>query len=1051
MALLASGSAVAEVLHGPYVLLEDAQVLRIRFEVDRPDYEAVLLHGAGERTRVVPSYRRSTRDTFLADVPVDLSIHQSFRGYEIGRAGETAKSFAWRSRINGELQGYPRLLVFGDSQGGAETLAQLAERWAAEDFDAIVGLGDLADAGSRFESWREEFFEPLREVLPHRPFLAICGNHDSYRGKSLEWFDWYFGRSDGRRYFKIDFGDLRLIGLNNSDVHTKYGFDPIDPLTPQYDFLMASVLGATAAGRKLAVFSHVPMFSGSTVVNQEFGSELQRKYLLPIIERARVLGFFAGHHHKYERIERPGLHGPIQHVVTGGGGGRLFTAERERGGVPMDREIFEVYHYLTVDFSGAGTVVARAVDGAEIDRVSFTRGADPALPSAAPELWRADVSGELDVTPTMRIGHGLALEDRVPPAGGNSAKAQIFQTERGLVGMARNLAAANTDAISFQGYDWQRKAWGYLQGGSLVVPVAGHYGTLALVSINGADLSPLDRAVPVLHWPVAGGRAGVSEQAGAVMLLRGGRDFELDLDPSRLIAKWRWGDAPLDNLAPAQRSRQWSLIESAPASPTPQPLTQAELLRLVAGEGKPEGFLVRTVGGQTLAVMLHWPAWRFLALVTGESLVAGAGSFFMSTAAGAQVTSESGGLRVTLGGGITHFIPLAKISKELPGASEGPAAAGDFTLSREVLRSGFDGKTNWVHARAGVIPGPGPVGVMTMQKMRLDRSDFFFGIHSLASRDRGRTWSEPVPQSGLDRRSEGDVIVGISDFWPKWHAATGRLLGIGHTVRYQGDHLVPSATRRRETAYSVYDADRQAWAPWRILELPDEPRFHGAGAGCVQRFDLPDGTILLPFYFKPMGTDPYQTAVLRCDFDGDRLRVREIGEPIAVPVARGVYEPSLTRHRGRFFLTLRNDQAGYVTTSEDGLRYRPPVPWTFDDGSPLGNYNTQQHWVTHERGLHLVYTRRGADNDHVFRHRAPLFIARVDPERLCVIRATEQILVPNHGARLGNFGVTEVTPNETWITVTEWMQGPSPHQYDPEYTRRWGADNRVWLARLSWK
>lgn len=78
------------------------------------------------------------------------------------------------------------------------------------------------------------------------------------------------------------------------------------------------------------------------------------------------------------------------------------------------------------------------------------------------------------------------------------------------------------------------------------------------------------------------------------------------------------------------------------------------------------------------------------------------------------------------------------------------------------------------------------------------------------------------------------------------------------------------------------------------------------------------------------------------------------------------------------------------------------VNWTFDDGSELGNYNTQQHWVTHGDSLFLVYTRKGANNDHVFRHRAPLFIAKVDPEKLTVLRATEQILVPERGARLAN-------------------------------------------------
>lgn len=105
-------------------------------------------------------------------------------------------------------------------------------------------------------------------------------------------------------------------------------------------------------------------------------------------------------------------------------------------------------------------------------------------------------------------------------------------------------------------------------------------------------------------------------------------------------------------------------------------------------------------------------------------------------------------------------------------------------------------------------------------------------------------------------------------------------------------------------------------------------------------------------------------------------------------------------------------------------------------------HNTQQHWVTHSDGLFLAYTRRGADNDHVFRHRAPLFIARIDPEKLQVIRGSEQILAPQRGARLGNFGVTQVSADETWVTVTEWMQ--------PKGVEKYGSDNSVFVAKLKW-
>ena len=158
---------------------------------------------------------------------------------------------------------------------------------------------------------------------------------------------------------------------------------------------------------------------------------------------------------------------------------------------------------------------------------------------------------------------------------------------------------------------------------------------------------------------------------------------------------------------------------------------------------------------------------------------------------------------------------------------------------------------------------------------------------------------------------------------------------------------------------------------------------------------------------------------------------------------RGLHEPSITHFEDHYFLTIRNDLRGYVTRSRDGLQFEPIREWKFEDGQPLGNYNTQQHWVTHRDALYLVYTRRGADNDHVFRHRAPLFMAQVDPERLVVIRETEQILVPERGARLGNFGVTDISQQETWVTVSEWMQ--------PKGVEKYGSDGSVYLARILWQ
>lgn len=88
----------------------------------------------------------------------------------------------------------------------------------------------------------------------------------------------------------------------------------------------------------------------------------------------------------------------------------------------------------------------------------------------------------------------------------------------------------------------------------------------------------------------------------------------------------------------------------------------------------------------------------------------------------------------------------------------------------------------------------------------------------------------------------------------------------------------------------------------------------------------------------------------------------------------------------------------------------------------------------------LAYTRVTEDNTHVFRHRALLFIPKVDPKGLCLIRESEQVLLLQRGARLGNFQATPISDDGIWVTVSEWMQ--------PVGCSNYGSDNKNYLAKL---
>ena len=371
------------------------------------------------------------------------------------------------------------------------------------------------------------------------------------------------------------------------------------------------------------------------------------------------------------------------------------------------------------------------------------------------------------------------------------------------------------------------------------------------------------------------------------------------------------------------------------------------------------------------------------------------------------------------------------------------AAAPEITLQQ--IKTGFKGKFCYVHARAGMTPDG--KAIITTQPLLLKGTDVFYSLEMLKSNDGGKTWSNFEKSKTLIRyKYDAEREYVISDATPFYHKKSGKLIITGHSVVYLGNRIAPPP-RPRQTLWSIFDFASGDWEKPRPLEMPDE-KFN-SGAGSTQILELPDGDLLIPVYCASDGG--LNSQVLKCSFDGKSLKVKETGSPLSINIRRGLYEPSIAEHNGKYFLALRNDQMGYIAVSDDGLNYSEPIPLCFDDGQISGNYNTQMHWIKGGGKLYLVYTRREADNDHVFRHRAPLFMAEFDPQKLCIIRNTEVVAVPERGARLGNFGCLQISDNEAWVIAAEWMQTTAPDPSDYTKCMKYGSDNSIWIAKIRFR
>ncbi|MCA9033790.1 MAG: exo-alpha-sialidase [Planctomycetaceae bacterium] len=385
-----------------------------------------------------------------------------------------------------------------------------------------------------------------------------------------------------------------------------------------------------------------------------------------------------------------------------------------------------------------------------------------------------------------------------------------------------------------------------------------------------------------------------------------------------------------------------------------------------------------------------------------------------------------------------------------PGIRADEASPLIQSISREVVFSNRDGSgTTWFHPRVCMLPqGNGePLALMTLQE--IGGSDYFGTVHWSMSRNFGRTWSQPEPISAFARevvagRTDG-LTAGVCDVVPEYHPESDTVLALGHVVFYKGDYFARKEQLPRFPVYATRSSDG-TWSSRRILEWDDPRGAYIYTNNCGQRITLPNGDIQMSLTFGPQETDRLVAGV-RAGYDGQELRIRDVGPPMANPHGRGLLEPSVTKFGNQFWITMRaEDNHGYVSTSNDGLHWDEKQVWIWDDGTTIEMSTTQQHWLTHSDGLYLVYTRKDESNINVIRWRSPLWVAEVDTKKRCLIRSTEQIVLPLAGdgiqapeqvALMGNFHVTNAGPHESWITVGEWIRAK-------------GNTGDVLLARIRW-
>ncbi len=320
--------------------------------------------------------------------------------------------------------------------------------------------------------------------------------------------------------------------------------------------------------------------------------------------------------------------------------------------------------------------------------------------------------------------------------------------------------------------------------------------------------------------------------------------------------------------------------------------------------------------------------------------------------------------------------------------------------------------------------------LMTMQV--ISGNDRFQAVQYSLSSDKGESWITPefIPGMGWLPLAN-DIKKGICDVVPDYHAASGTVIAIGHNVYYKNNQLYDSigdfsslkSDLKRFPVYIVQDRQGKWTGKRKKLHFPEFEEYSIYSCNCAQKIIFPDGKMLIPITF---GNHCRSVTSFLCDFNGEDLSVIKRGNILKNSIKRGLLEPSIIEYQDKFYMTIRaEDEHGYLSVSDDGLNWQPIKAWSWDDGENLTTGSTQQHWLKLGGKLYLLYTRKSEENAAVIRWRAPLFIAEVDVQRLCLIKNSEQIVLPMRGITekpetiglMGNFHPLELSETEAIVTV----------------------------------
>ncbi len=371
---------------GPYLQNVAGDAVTVMWHTDAPATSAVAYEESARlgwtayAGRPVPTYPCLAEDRALRTVHAvrltGLTAEQEYfyRVASVSPSGASVKSAGASFRTAVHADSPFSFATYGDSLRVHDVHRRNADLARALRVDFCLGAGDHAqDEIGRFD----DFFACTANLLPHTPWFAAMGNHDSPN----EGFFRYFTFPEPQYWYSLNYGAAHIVVLNSNMDYR--------PGSEQWHWLEHDLKTFRQARWKLVCLHHPPFCSNNCEIPAT-------RALCPLFERYGVDIVYTAHATIYERFHplRGGQYDSAQGVryfVSGGGGYDMSLSPSElwdhrHPASALARPVNHILH--TAVAPDAVRVQALDSEGHLFDTLELSKPPTPVVPppAASPQL-----------------------------------------------------------------------------------------------------------------------------------------------------------------------------------------------------------------------------------------------------------------------------------------------------------------------------------------------------------------------------------------------------------------------------------------------------------------------------------------------------------------------------------------------------------------------------------------------------------------------------------------------------------------------------------------